>query len=514
MYQEVIHNGTGLLQDDLSSSYHLSYHKEYTTQEKLKILADGAKYDVACTSSGVDRQGKKGELGNSRACGICHSFSADGRCISLLKILMTNHCIYDCKYCVNRVKNDIPRTAFRPEELCELTMEFYRRNYIEGLFLSSGVHISPNHTMELMIHTLQLLREVYHFRGYIHVKAVPGATEDLLKRAGYYADRMSINLELPTEESMQRIAPNKNYTSILRPMEQMTRNIQQHRLSLGKSAMFERSGENRYLSHNIFRQETPKIGFHEVMSEKSSSLLQRYREKSLLPSPYGRTERHGFPESGLSSQMIIGATQETDLHLMRTTQFLYQQYDLRRVFFSAYIPINEDAVLPALGTAPPLKREHRLYQADFLLRNYGFQANELLSEAKPFFHDALDPKCDWAIRHIEEFPVEIQTASYETLLRVPGIGPKSAKRIVQARRYAKLDYPNLKKMGVVLKRAHFFILCNGKQMYHIPVEEGFISTNLIAMEGKQQKWNEDSVKYRQLNLFDDFGVKVERMKMG
>lgn len=488
--------------------------KSYSIEEKLKILSDGAKYDVACTSSGVDRYGKKGDLGNSRACGICHSFSADGRCISLLKVLMTNHCIYDCKYCINRVKNDIPRASFTPEELCELTMEFYRRNYIEGLFLSSGVIQNPAYTMILMIACLKLLRENYHFRGYIHVKAVPGAPEHLLEAAGYYADRMSINLELPTEESMQAIAPNKSFKTILRPMGAMTKNIQVHRQQLGKNPLFERAAMNQYLPGSIFSDHGKKISIEDIVSIEDQQSKRASEYRALIPDTRvpafdgaSRPSYSKFPSAGLSSQMIIGASEETDYHLIRTSQFLYQNYDLRRVFYSAYIPVNEDYALPSLDTRPPLAREHRLYQADFLMRYYGFQANELLSEKNPFFHDVFDPKCDWAIRHLEQFPVEVQTAPYHMLLRIPGIGPKSARRIVEARRFGSLDYKSLKKMGVVLKRAHFFILCNGKQMYHIPVEESFIRTNLLYMDRKNAV--SDGPVYRQMNLFDDFGVQRE-----
>lgn len=495
-----------------------TYKEEYSIEEKLKILADGAKYDVACTSSGVDRFGKKGELGNSRACGICHSFSADGRCISLLKVLMTNHCIYDCKYCINRQKNDIPRATFTPEELCELTMEFYRRNYIEGLFLSSGVIQNPSYTMGLMIQSLKLLRERYHFRGYIHVKAVPGAPQELLEFAGMYADRMSINLELPTEESMRKIAPNKSFGTILKPMGAMTKSIQNHRKLMGREPLFERARINDYLPGSIFSSQANRLGIEDIMSSKdlqkdsidARSRMVKYHSflpQAQTPSMFSNQKVNQYPAAGISSQMIIGASNETDYHLIRTSQFLYQNYDLRRVFYSAYIPINEDSALPSLDTKPPLKREHRLYQADFLMRYYGFTAGDLLSEKNPFFHDVFDPKCDWAIRHLEQFPIEIQTAPYHMLLRVPGIGPKSAKRIVQARKMGRLDYQTLKKMGVVLKRAHFFILCNGRQMYHIPIEETFIRANMLSLE--KPKLEDKGPVYRQMTLFDDFGIKRE-----
>ena len=427
-----------------------------TLQEKLRILADAAKYDVACTSSGADRRGREGYLGNSVAAGICHSFASDGRCISLLKILLTNHCIYDCKYCLNRVSNDTVRTAFTPREVCELTIEFYKRNYIEGLFLSSGVWKNPTHTMERICEVLYLLRNEYRFNGYIHVKAIPGAPDDLLAAAGYMADRMSVNLELPTGESLKKLAPNKTHRAILRPMRMVSDTIAEHRLAIGKSAQMERSASTRRLRGGIFAGAGSRIGERE-----SFSLPAELRRRDL---------QRPFVPAGQSTQMIIGATPETDYHLLKTTQHLYQTYDLKRVFFSAYVPLNEDSDLPAIGTPPPLLREHRLYQADWLLRFYGFHVDELLSEERPDFNELLDPKCDWALRHLELFPVEINTADYGMILRIPGVGPKSALRIVQARKYGKLDFPHLKKMGVVLKRAHYFITCDGRMMYATPIE--------------------------------------------
>lgn len=457
---------------------------------KLQILADAAKYDVACTSSGSDRRGKKGYLGNSVSCGICHTFASDGRCVSLLKILMTNCCVYDCKYCINRVSNDVPRATFTPDEICKVTTEFYKRNYIEGLFLSSGVLKNPTYTMEKMYETLFLLRNKYKFNGYIHVKVIPGVSEDILSAIGFLADRISVNLELPTAESLKKLAPNKNFQTIMKPMEQITGTIASNRLAIGKDARMERSGINRYLTNNIFNDS------------------KRIETSSKLPSVVTKEKvNRKFAPAGQSTQMIIGATDETDFNLIKTTQHLYQTYDLKRVFYSAYIPLNEDSELPALGTAPPLLREHRLYQADWLLRYYGFQYNELLSEEKPFFNERIDPKCDWALRHLGDFPVEVQTASFDLLLRVPGVGPKSAMRIVNSRRYGRLDFSHLKKMGVVLKRAHYFITCNGKMMYNTPIEEQYITRQLIADSGKEN-WqvkhqNEDN---RQMSLFEDFGV--------
>lgn len=466
-------------------------------QEKLEILADAAKYDVACTSSGSDRRGKKGALGNTKACGICHSFAADGRCISLLKILMTNHCIYDCKYCVNRASNDVPRATFTPEEICELTMEFYKRNYIEGLFLSSGVIKNPTYTMERMCETLKLLREKYNFNGYIHVKTIPGASDELLATAGYLADRISVNLELPTADSLQKLAPNKSFNNILSPMGKVRDTIASHRLAIGKDARMERSNGNKYLEHSIFASDN-------LVAKSDNGIVVPEKAGELTLADGNRKRR--FAPAGQSTQMIIGATGESDYTLIQTTQQLYQHYDLKRVFYSAYIPVNDDSVLPAIGTPPPLLREHRLYQADWLLRYYGFQANELLSEEKPNFNEQIDPKCDWAIRHLDIFPVEVQTAPYDMLLRIPGIGPKSAGGIMYARRYGRLDYDSLKKMGVVLKRAHYFITCNGKQMYNTPIEEQYITRQLITTNGKENWQVSNSKKdYQQMSLAD-FGI--------
>lgn len=469
-----------------------------TLEEKLHILADAAKYDVACTSSGVDRKGKEGFLGNTRACGICHSFASDGRCISLLKILMTNHCIYDCKYCINRCSNDVVRTTFTPDEICNLTIEFYKRNYIEGLFLSSGVLKSPAYTMEKICETLLLLRNQYKFNGYIHVKAIPGAPDELLATAGYLADRISINLELPTAESLEKLAPNKNFKTILNPMGKVSSTIAAHRLAIGKDAKMERSSGNRYLENSIFTGN----GIEENKSE-----IAPFTKKEMLPvSKSGESLTRPFAPAGQSTQMIIGASGESDFNLIQTTQKLYQSYDLKRVFYSAYVPINEDSNLPPIGTAPPLLREHRLYQADWLLRFYGFQADELLSEERPNFNEQLDPKCDWALRHLDLFPVEVQSAPYDMILRIPGIGPRSAGRIMKARRYGRLDFDTLKKMGVVLKRAHYFITCQGKMMYHIPIEEQYITRQLTATNSKENWQIAHQNNYKQMSLFDDFGV--------
>jgi putative DNA modification/repair radical SAM protein len=453
-------------------------------EKKLEILSDAAKYDVACTSSGVERKGSQEGMGNATHCGICHSFAADGRCISLLKVLMTNECIYDCKYCINRRSNDTVRTSFTPQELCGLTIQFYRRNYIEGLFLSSGIRRSPDETMEQIYRVLFLLRRQYHFNGYIHVKGIPGASAELVQAVGYLADRMSLNLELPTAQGLQKLAPGKTREKILTPMRQIQNGIREQKLLLtdgGRIAKKPDNGSSLYLP-----------GDGQILREKSSYGVS---------TSSGKQER--FVPAGQSTQMIVGATQENDYQILTIAESLYRKFELKRVFYSAYVALNEDKDLPQVGTKPPLLREHRLYQADFLLRFYGFAAKELLSEEKPNFNVYLDPKCDWAIRHLEYFPVEINRAGYEMLLRVPGIGVKSAQRIMRARRSAKLDFDQLKRIGVVLKRAHYFITCNGKMLYHTKIEEDYITRRILELD-HAKNWQMDyQMTYRQLSLFDD-----------
>lgn len=453
-------------------------------EKKLEILSDAAKYDVACTSSGVERKGSQEGMGNATHCGICHSFAADGRCISLLKVLMTNECIYDCKYCINRRSNDTVRTSFTPQELCGLTIQFYRRNYIEGLFLSSGIRRSSDETMEQIYRVLFLLRRQYHFNGYIHVKGIPGASAELVQAVGYLADRMSLNLELPTAQGLQKLAPGKTREKILTPMRQIQNGIREQKLLLtdgGRIAKKPDNGSSLYLP-----------GDRQILCEKSN-----YGVSTSI----GKQER--FVPAGQSTQMIVGATQENDYQILTIAESLYRKFELKRVFYSAYVALNEDKDLPQVGTKPPLLREHRLYQADFLLRFYGFAAKELLSEEKPNFNVYLDPKCDWAIRHLEYFPVEINRAGYEMLLRVPGIGVKSAQRIMRARRSAKLDFDQLKRIGVVLKRAHYFITCNGKMLYHTKIEEDYITRRILELD-HAKNWQMDyQMTYRQLSLFDD-----------
>lgn len=395
--------------------------------DKLMILTDAAKYDVACTSSGNNRPGEPGSIGSAVNAGLCHSFAADGRCISLLKVLLTNYCVYDCKYCVNRRSNEVKRTAFAPRELADLTISFYRRNYIEGLFLSSGVLKNPDYTCEQMIETLSLLRNEYHFRGYIHAKAIPGADEMLLTRLGQLADRMSINIELPSQASLKLLAPDKSKTDILKPMGFITRGIAQNK--------------------------------HELV---------QYRHAPV------------FAPAGQSTQMIVGATPDTDYQILNLTQGLYKKYALKRVFFSAYTPVQTDKLLPALTTPPPLLREHRLYQADWLLRFYGFAAGELLDEAHQNFNPILDPKANWAMNHMDSFPVEVNTAPREILLRVPGMGVKSVMAVMTARRCGKLDFAALQKIGVVLKRAQYFLTCNGKLREGVKLTPEMILTGVIS----------------------------------
>lgn len=452
-------------------------------QEKLKILTDAAKYDAACTSSGVRRGGRNGSLGSASEAGICHSFSADGRCISLLKILFTNQCIYDCRYCVNRRSNDTLRTSFTPEEICSLTMEFYRRNYIEGLFLSSGILNTPDYTMEQIYLALRSLRLDHHFNGYIHVKAIPGADPELIERIGYLADRMSVNLELPTAKGLEKLAPGKTREKILKPMRQIQQGILRQQDGIGIGGV-----------QRIFLPGGPGTAGALPGKKQASETALR---------PAGSRGRRYFVPAGQSTQMIVGATPESDYQMMAVAEALYHNYGLKRVFYSAFVPVNDDSELPALPEGPPLLREHRLYQADWLLRYYGFQASELLSEERPNFNVLLDPKCDWAIRHLGIFPVEINRADYAALLRIPGVGTKSAMRIVAARRQTLLQFEDLKKLGVVMKRAVYFITCSGRMMYPVKLSEDSLTRCLIGEERRRSLSLTSSGCYRQLSLFDD-----------
>ncbi len=396
-----------------------------TLEEKLKILADSAKYDASCSSSGSTRK-NTGGIGNAAVNGICHSFASDGRCISLLKILMTNACIYDCKYCINRRSNNVPRAIFTPKEICEITINFYKRNYIEGLFLSSAIIKSPDYTMERLIETIYLLRYKYKFNGYIHAKAIPGASPYLIKKLGSLVDRLSTNIELPTDTSLKMLAPDKKTKDINNSMITIRNNI----------------------------------------------------SKTFAP-------------AGSSTQMIIGATKDSDKDILEKSANMYKYFHLKRVFYSAYIPVNQDKMLPSISI-PPLKRENRLYQADWLLRFYKFRVDELFDNNNNFNY-LVDPKTDWALRHLEEFPKEINKVSFNELIRIPGIGITSAKKIVSARKVFKIEFKDLKNMGVSLKRAKYFITCNNKYFNNLSyLNKEFITINLLN----------DDIKERQLSLFD------------
>ena len=389
--------------------------------QKLEILADAAKYDVACTSSGLDRSSARGQVGNAHQTGCCHSFTPDGRCITLLKVLMTNVCIYDCAYCVNRRSNELVRTMFTPKELAELTIQFYRRNYIEGLFLSSGVIGSPDYTTELMCEALRLLREEYRFRGYIHAKAVPGTSPELIDKLGRLADRMSVNLELPSRDSLKLLAPAKSAHDILAPMRQIRDSIAE-------------STESRAIRR----------------------VRTTYYARQLSP----QRKEVAFAPAGQSTQIIVGATPESDFHILNLAASLYRSLSLKRVFFSAYLPVNNDPLLPNSDSIQ-LNREHRLYQADWLMRFYDFRVEELIEPDRPFLETDVDPKANWALNHLETFPVEVNSAPYELLLRVPGIGVQGARRILRARKQCTLRENELKKLGIAYKRARYFITCNG-----------------------------------------------------
>ena len=423
---------------------------EMNLLDKLTILTDAAKYDASCTSSGVIRGSRPGMIGNtsSSIAGCCHSFSADGRCISLLKVLMTNYCVYDCKYCINRRSNDTRRTAFTPRELAELTVQFYRRNYIEGLFLSSGVLRDPDYTTLRMIETLRLLRREFAFNGYIHAKAIPGTSPELVQQLGYLVDRLSVNIELPSQKGLAALAPDKSKAAILAPMRLI-----------------------------------------EAQGRQNKEELVKYRHAP------------AFAPAGQSTQLIVGATEDSDRHILHLTESLYDRYRLKRVFYSAYVPVVENPLLPDLHTKPPLLREHRLYQADWLLRFYGFRADELLDDQHPNFDPMLDPKCYWAITHPEQFPVEIMTADLGRLLRVPGIGPTGARRILSARRTGLLRFDDLKKMGIVLKRAQFFILCGGRMREGLHFTADTLAFQLQAVE----RGNLPASAAQQLSLFDATG---------
>ncbi|SEA23993.1 putative DNA modification/repair radical SAM protein [Pedobacter hartonius] len=413
-------------------------------REKLNILADAAKYDVSCSSSGGNRKNDNKGLGNSHASGICHTYTEDGRCVSLLKILLTNHCIFDCAYCVSRKSNDITRAAFTVEEVVELTMNFYRRNFIEGLFLSSGIFKNADFTMERLLRVVKKLRLEERFNGYIHLKTIPGASEELIREAGMYADRMSINLEMPTESGLKLLAPDKSHQDVIKPLGDVQRQIVQFK-------------EERKLIRSV-----PK-----------------------------------FVPAGQSTQMVIGATPETDKEIMHTADAFYRNFSLKRVYYSGYIPISNDNRLPLLGSQPPLIRENRLYQTDWLMRFYGFHVNELLNDANPHLDIDIDPKLSWALRNLQHFPVDINVAAYKVILRVPGIGMGSAKKIVQARKFGKLRIDQLQKIGVAYNRAKHFIKC-ADSPYQLKDYQGTQIKSFILAESQSKYLKHDT---SQLILF-------------
>lgn len=402
-------------------------------QEKLEILADAAKYDVSCSSSGGNRK-NKGGLGNSHASGICHTYTEDGRCVSLLKILLTNHCIYDCAYCVSRKTNDVKRAAFTVEEVVDLTINFYRRNYIEGLFLSSGIFKDSDTTMERLVRVAKKLRLEHNFNGYIHLKSIPGASDELMKEAGLYADRLSINIEIPTEKGLKLLAPDKSHSEMLKPM------------SLVKNELILYKEEKK-----IFRK-VPK-----------------------------------FAPAGQSTQMIVGATDETDLKIIKVANHFYQNFNMKRVYYSGYVPVLEDSRLPSIFSQVPMQRENRLYQADWLMRFYGFEANEILDPSNPFLDLEIDPKLAWALRNREKFPVNINTAPKEMILRIPGVGTKSTAKILMARRFQKLNLEHLKKMGVAVNRAKYFVEFESTNIFNRFIDEQhFRKIILSGMKSKYQ----------------------------
>lgn len=419
-------------------------------QKKLDILSSAAKYDVSCSSSGSNRKNKKGGMGNASIGGICHSFTPDGRCVSLLKILMTNVCIYDCSYCINKSSNDVPRATFTPDEICDITINFYKRNYIEGLFLSSAIIKDANFTMEKLYEVVYKLRNIHNFNGYIHLKAIPGADQEIIDEAGLLVDRMSVNIELPSSDSLKVLAPDKDKNKILLPMKNISKKIIQHK--------------------------------SEIKTFKRASK---------------------FVPGGQSTQLIVGASPESDLKILTLSESLYKKMNLKRVYYSAFVPVTKDKRLPDLKN-PPTLREHRLYQADWLLRFYGFNAKELLDENNPNFDINFDPKTNWALKNIHIFPLEINKAPKEMLLRIPGVGGKSVQRIMATRRVSNINFEDLKKIGVVLKRAQYFITCNGKYYGDVAFDEPLIRDRLTPKEDL----NILESQGEQLNFFDRLRLTV------
>ena len=470
-----------------------------TLMEKLQILADSAKYDVSCSSSGSHRK-NTGTIGNAHTAGICHSWSADGRCISLLKVLFSNKCVYNCEYCVNRRSNDFPRASFEPDELARLTVEFYRRNYIEGLFLSSAVEVSPDHTAERILESLRLLRYKYGFSGYIHAKIIPGVSQELLHEIGLVADRLSVNIEMPTARSLQAFAPQKKPKEIFTPMRQITNSLIERNSLKGPGNMFRGIAVNapeHYLkgfSREI--EEKDKAVSSRADSDTQDSITAVSSARSL--SRNRRRQGEDFAPAGQTTQMIIGAGGETDQSILNTSESLYRTFKMKRVYYSAYVPVVDSPMLPTRKTAPPLAREHRIYQADWLLRFYGFSVKELFTEKSQNLDPDLDPKVTWALRNLDQFPVEVNRASYDTLMRIPGIGAVSARRIVRQRRLSAVKFDDLKKMGVVLKRAKYFLTCSGRYYGEKRFEPEVIRNAILQMENGLQ-----------MSLFDDQWNRLE-----
>ena len=452
---------------------------EEILMQKLQILADSAKYDVSCSSSGSSRQAN-GRMGNGHMAGICHSWAADGRCVSLLKVLFTNKCVYNCEYCVNRRTNDFPRASFEPDELARLTMEFYRRNYIEGLFLSSAVEVSPDYTAEKILECLELLRYRYGFAGYIHAKIIPGVSPEILHRIGLVADRLSVNIEMPSRESLAAFAPQKKIEQIVAPMRQITNTLIETKSLKGPGSMFK--GENLNDARNYLG---PGAGGEDSVTAG-------------LPLAKGGREKNSFASAGQTTQMIIGAGGESDASILATSENLYRTFKMKRVYYSAYIPVVDSPILPDKTTAPPLKREHRIYQADWLLRFYGFTVSELFRSGGENLDPDLDPKVTWALRNLDQFPVEVNRASYEQLMRIPGIGHTSAMRIIRQRRFAAVRFDDLKKIGVVIKRAKYFVLCCGRYYGDRSFAPETIRNSLLQMESGLQ-----------LSMFDSDWKRIE-----
>lgn len=415
-------------------------------KEKLNILADAAKYDVSCSSSGSKRANSNKGLGNSSGMGICHSYTEDGRCVSLLKILLTNHCIFDCAYCVTRKSNDVQRAAFKVQEVVDLTINFYRRNYIEGLFLSSGIFKNADYTMERLIAVAKKLREEENFNGYIHLKSIPGASDELMRAAGLYADRLSVNIEIPSEKGLKLLAPDKNRADFIKPMKKVKEEIM------------------RYNSERKLIKSTPI-----------------------------------YAPAGQSTQMIIGAAGETDAEIMYTSAYFYKQFDMKRVYYSGYIPISYDDRLPTIGTEVPMMRENRLYQTDWLLRFYGFDIRELLNKEHPNLETDIDPKLSWALRNLDQFPIDINRADRKMLARIPGIGMRSVHKILNARRYRKLNWEHLKAIGIAMNRAQYFLVCDSSQFETKDRTAAQIKS--LIMSTSRSKWQRAYTN--QLNLFNN-----------